>query len=299
MLRCVRDEPTPVTSRRYRQRRSRSRVPIGLGLLALLLISSGAAYWVYTGRTSLVPASDSGDVAAPESSLPLESDAERAQEDLPPVAVSPPAEEAATGEAARARLGEGRELSDESFRDTVGEVADHPLAVQVLRRPDLVRALTAAVLEVTEGRSPKKRFGYLEPRAAFDVRGDLLYLRALPESYARYDPLVNAFLAIKAADLVEVYALFEPLFDDAYAELGYPGEDFDPVIVRAIDLLLEVPVLTKEPALVPRAKTYAFEDPALEELLGSQRQLLRMGPRNVERVQQHLLELRAALLARS
>jgi len=189
--------------------------------------------------------------------------------------------------------------SDDAWRDSTEPAASHPLARKVLGQPDLIRTLVTATLEVSEGNNPRKRFSYLAPRSPFEVRGDLTYLRLDPASYRRYDALVSAFVALDTDALLDAYATFEPLFDEAYAELGYPGEDFDTALRTAVRELLAVPILGKPPALVPRAKTYAYEDPALEELSSAQRQLLRMGPENVRKVQSKLRELETRLAERS
>jgi Protein of unknown function (DUF3014) len=55
--------------------------------------------------------------------------------------------------------------------------------------------------------------------------------------------------------------------------------------------LLETPVIEKPIALTRPSVMYAFEDPELETLSSAQRQLLRMGPRNVRIVQQKLREI--------
>jgi len=189
--------------------------------------------------------------------------------------------------------------SDAILRDFAAPLDSHPLAKRVLNQPDLIQTFVTAALEVAEGRSPQQRFEYLAPKGQFKVRGDLLYLRIDPASYARYTPLVDALSALDASALVRVYTRLEPLFDQAYAELGYPGEDFDDTFRAALDVLLAVPELDRAPALIPRAKTYAYEDPELEALAPAQRQLLRMGPANVERTKRKLRELKALLEARN
>jgi len=190
------------------------------------------------------------------------------------------------------------DASDAPWRAAVLPHAPNALARRVLGESDLIRTFVTSVLEVAEGRSPNKRFDYLAPKQPFKVQGDALYIRIDPASYARYDALVDAFLAMDIDALVEAYDRYEPLFDEAYAELGYPGEDFDEQLELALDVLLRVPTPTKSPALIPRAKTYAYEEPEYEELNSAQRQLLRMGPRNVARVQMRLREVQKRILAR-
>jgi hypothetical protein len=60
--------------------------------------------------------------------------------------------------------------------------------------------------------------------------------------------------------------------------------------------LLDTPVPSDPIAVVPgKGATYAYKDPALEALAPIQKQLLRMGPDNVRRVQARLRAIRAEL----
>ena len=268
-----------------------------IGLVVLLLGAGGATYWYLEGGDDALDFT----VASPVEDVASSPPAPQELEEPPPEPFLPdplPETETEPEPISEPPPAASLDESDDPFRQEVDSAATHPLAAQVLRRSDLIRTLVTSTVEVAEGRTPRKRFDYLEPKAPFEVRGNLTYLRAEPQSYTRYDTLVDAFSALDTTALMLAYERFEPLFDEAYAELGYPGEDFDDMVEAAVDVLLQVPVLSKEPALIPRAKTYAFEDPALEGLSSAQRQLLRMGPRNVRRAQQKLQELKSLLRAR-
>jgi hypothetical protein len=75
---------------------------------------------------------------------------------------------------------------------------------------------------------------------------------------------------------------------DAYRELGHPEGDIDAAVEQAIVRLLQTPVVDGDILLDQRAVAYTFRDPSLERLTGAQKQLLRMGPRNVRTVQTQL-----------
>ena len=51
---------------------------------------------------------------------------------------------------------------------------------------------------------------------------------------------------------------------------------------------LETPIVEGDVAVVPLIQGYGYADASLESLSGAQKQLLRMGPDNVRRVQQKL-----------
>jgi hypothetical protein len=183
---------------------------------------------------------------------------------------------------------------DARLRALVGKraLARHPLVTQGLAEPEFVFTLVGAVLDVAEGRSPADRFPFLTPALAFAVRGDPQKPQIAPESYKRYDALVDAFAALDSVETVRLYRQLEPIFDEAMGRHGYPGSDFDETLGQALSIALDTPVVPAEQPLLPHgAKRYAFANEALQTLEPVQRQLLRMGPRNVERVLDKLADL--------
>ena len=82
---------------------------------------------------------------------------------------------------------------------------------------------------------------------------------------------------------------------DAYRELGFPEGDFDPVLERAIGVLLATPAVEGDSALREKVITYEFVDPNVESLPAAAKQLLRMGPDNMRIVQAKLREIAVQL----
>jgi hypothetical protein len=168
-----------------------------------------------------------------------------------------------------------------------------------LAQSELVRTLAAVVLNVAEGESPRLHLSFLAPRAGFSVierRSGRLTLD--PASYARYDALGDAVASLDAGECARVYRLLEPLFESAYRELGHPEGGFSRKLGVAFTRLLEVPVLEGEVPLVEVQKAvvvYEFVDEKLEALSIPQKHLLRMGPRNVRRVQETIRAFAEAL----
>jgi hypothetical protein len=87
------------------------------------------------------------------------------------------------------------------------------------------------------------------------------------------------------------------LLVDALQELGLRGPDARSLLVNGIDQALATPVLVGEVELVQRNVLYEYADPAVEALPPLQKQLLRMGPDNLHRVQVYLRALRGELVA--
>ena len=191
------------------------------------------------------------------------------------------------------------EGSDALARDLARALSGHPLFASWLAQSELVRTLTAVVLNVAEGESPRSHLAFMAPRGAFaaiERRSGRLTLD--PARYARYDAVGDAAASLDAGDCARVYRLLEPLFESAYRELGHPEGGFSKKLGAAFDRLLEVPLLEGEVPLAEVKKAvvvYAFVDEKLEALSIPQKHLLRMGPRNVRRIQEKIRAIADAL----
>jgi len=116
-----------------------------------------------------------------------------------------------------------------------------------------------------------------------------------PDNAARYTPYVRALEAVDSAKLVALYVRFYPLFQQAYAELGYPSRYFNDRVFEVIDHLLATPDVRGPIALVQPKVMYEYADPALQDLSAGQKMLVRMGPENEAKVKAKLRELKKAL----
>ena len=116
-----------------------------------------------------------------------------------------------------------------------------------------------------------------------------------PRSYARYDGLADTLESMDPANLARLYSLLKPRMRDAYRELGHPEGDIDAAVERALVHLLETPAPDGEITLDRQGVPYTYRDPALERLSPAQKQLLRMGPRNVRIVKDRLREIAGQL----
>lgn len=177
-------------------------------------------------------------------------------------------------------------------------VARAPLAWMEWRvRDDLVR-LAAVVLEYgARGQVPRRSLSFVtvEP---FEVREEAEGLFIPPQSYARYDAVVEAALALPAEDAAALFTLLEPLLAEAIRELGVLDSSPRDMLERAIDHVLATPIVTGPVALTRPKVYYEFADPTLEALAPLQKQLLRTGPANLGKVRDHAKRLRAALTPR-
>lgn len=159
----------------------------------------------------------------------------------------------------------------------------------------LARRFTAAVYAVGEGKSPRRAIERPFLRGNFAVTTVGGKTRIDPASYARYDRIADTVAAIDPAKAAAAYKLLQPLLQEAWEEVGTPGETFEAAALRAIDHLLEAPTAPADAPVYLQDGLYRFEDPALESLTTAQKHLLRMGPENAAKVKEALRNVRAAL----
>jgi hypothetical protein len=186
--------------------------------------------------------------------------------------------------------------SDAFVRQTAGGLSGHPEFARWLGRTALVRTLTAVVVNIGDGETPRPHLDFLAPMQRF--RGARRPGQATvpdPAGFKGYDAFADAVVSVDATGAANAYRTLETLFDAAYVDLGHPEGGFRRALDKAIGALLAVPVLPADVELLPHAIGFRYADPKLEALTPAQKQFLRIGPRNVRLVQGKLRDLAAAL----
>jgi hypothetical protein len=184
--------------------------------------------------------------------------------------------------------------SDTLVRSLAGGLSPHASLAEWLAKEGNIERFVAAVDAVASGETPRPLLLFLAPASGFKVVEREGHIYVDPRSYQRYDGIAEVVATIDPARAVEVYRTLQPLCEAAYRDLGHPDGRFDDALGRALRVLLATPVVEGDVELAPKVVTYAFADPKLEGLRPAQRQLFRMGPRNVRLVQTELRALAAA-----
>jgi len=160
---------------------------------------------------------------------------------------------------------------------------------------DVVRHFVAAIDNLPR-KTVAQRIMPIKPvTGAFRTSGPEGSTVVGPDNAARYTPYVRALQAVDSAKLVALYVRFYPLFQQAYAELGYPSRYFNDRVFEVIDHLLATPDVRGPIALVQPKVMYEYADPSLQDLSAGQKMLVRMGPENEAKVKAKLRELKKAL----
>jgi hypothetical protein len=137
--------------------------------------------------------------------------------------------------------------------------------------------------------------GRLSGKFVVSASGDNGPYYLSPDNFGRYDPLVDILTEADLDDVVATYRRFYPLFQEAYAQLGYPDSYFNDRVVAVIDDLLATPQPEEPIRLLRPHVLYKFEDPRLEALSSGQKLLLRMGPEHAARIKERLAEFRTRI----
>jgi hypothetical protein len=185
--------------------------------------------------------------------------------------------------------------SDAAVRELVGSVAIPAAMRGWLQHKEILRTVAAAVDSIARGESPAPQLPFLAPAAKFTASERNGKFTIDPRSFKRYDPLVDAFMAVPDGAWVTWYRKLRPALEKAFAELGYPGITFSQRLGQAIEQLLRTPLPRDNAELEKRIVCYAYADAGLENLNPAQKHLMRLGPENVARIQGKLRALAAAL----
>jgi hypothetical protein len=183
--------------------------------------------------------------------------------------------------------------SDEYLKLALSDVLGSRIVAEMLADRDLIPRIVATVDNLTRDHVAERIRPVAGLAGAFDAEPiNNNEFKISVDSYRRYDVLVDLVTRADLNELTEVYGRFYPLFQKAYADLGYPNAYFNDRLVAVIDHLLVTPVV-KDPINVVRPHVlYEFADMDLESLSSGQKLLMRMGNEHATRIKTTLSELR-------
>lgn len=174
-------------------------------------------------------------------------------------------------------------------------LSSDPEYARWLQAGGLVDRIAASVAAVSEGHSPREPLSFLAPQGSFKVEERKTGTFISTASYARYDTVARVVNSLDVEAVGRAYSALRPALSAAYATLAPPGARFDQALQRSMQTLLAVPVVHGDTEVVPRGAVWAYKDTSLEALTPAQKHLLRMGPKNVARMQEKLRALSDAL----
>lgn len=252
-----------------------SRLPLVAGIVVVVLIGLGIAWFLLRPK----PVEPAG--PAPTPPTPTAAPTPAAPAETPPPQ-GPPLPTL--------------DQSDPRTRELLGAMSSDPEFQKWTANEGLVRRFTAASFNIAEGESPRAVLAFLAPQGTFQVVERNGHTFIAPESFARYDTVARVLGSLDIQATTQAYRMLKPLIDQAFKEIGPPGQRFDAVLSRAIQRMLDTPVPDSDLEVVDTpGVNYAYAVPDLEHLSAAQKHLLRMGPANAHAIQAKLRELHKAL----
>ncbi|NVJ04048.1 DUF3014 domain-containing protein [Myxococcus sp. AM001] len=243
---------------------SQNRMHWGVGVAALVLLFAGVGTWWVMRQ--------------PATALPH-----------PSVAVIPKPSHPGVAPRTEPPLPSSAEL-DVLLRTKLARASLLPEFAAWLKEQDLLRRFVTVVGNVANGDSPREAVSFLAPAGTFEARRKGGKLVIEKKSYARYDVLGKVVGSLDMGVLVSTYRDVRHLAERLHKETARPGSTFDATLHLAFEQVLAVPVIDGDVEVVPKGAMFVYADPKLEGLTAAQKHLLRMGPKNLRRLQDKVRE---------
>lgn len=184
------------------------------------------------------------------------------------------------------------EESDEYIR---GAVVGWGLPGSWLKNDYLISRVSTLLTSASLGELPRRQLIFLAPKVGFKVFQDGKKIYVNPENYRRFDSLVESIESIPVGKLARLIRDLDPLLRFSLRKLGIPQSP-ESVLLQALDRVIGVPEVPPKVELVRSVVVFKFADPDLERLTELEKQLVRMGPSNLEKLRSFARKLRVLYL---
>ena len=256
---------------------------LSMTLIVLGLITYLKIFKVEEYSTTEIPSQEIStieDVVIPEASIPKSLPAENSEPDISNKVFSlPPLDD-----------------SDEFLRKRISLLSKNQDLSVWITADDLLRRIVSYTDGLSRGVALDKIFPLSPPDGKFTTHmdGENIWLNA--GNYERYDRTISAIVSLNPKMLAKIFHFSRPLLETAFAELGYNIRQMDGIILTALDQIIATPVIYEPIMLTRESVTYKFADSNLERLKPIQKQLIRSGPTNTERIKNQAAAIKKYLL---
>lgn len=166
----------------------------------------------------------------------------------------------------------------------------------LFNREEMIRHFVVTVDNVAQGQLVAGQPVLMKPASGYQVeeitQNRFKVANSNPE---RYEPYIQLLESVPARQLLALKQRYQPLLDEAFAELGYPDVTFDQRLRQAIALLLATPTAPIAAELIRPSVMYTYADEQLEALPEAQKQVLRLSPAQQQRFKALLTTYQQAL----
>lgn len=248
--------------------------------IAVLLVAGAAWYWWQQESAAPPPIARVETPAPPVETSPgappVEHPIEQAKPEAPPATEPPPP------------LAE----SDKVIQDALVGMLGRDAVLSHLNVADYVRRVVATVDNLPRKRAPARMWPVSPMADSFVVQGKDETAFVDPANARRYASFVKLVESADTGQFVALYVRLYPLFQQAYADLGYSNRYFNDRLVEVIDHLLAAPEVKGPIQLTKPWIMWEFADPKLEALSAGHKMMVRVGPDNAVRLKAKLREVR-------
>lgn len=182
--------------------------------------------------------------------------------------------------------------SDSFVLDALAYLVNNKNLMKLFHTEQVIHNMVATIDSLPEQRVPANIMPFEQVAGHFATAGAEDNLTISPRNAARYIPYVKIAEAVDSKQLVELYVLLYPLFQQAYEDLGYPGKNFNDQLIETLDDLLDTPNVKEPVKLVQPKYFYLYADPDIEALSIGQKIMIRLGSKNAKLVRNKLLEIK-------
>ena len=171
---------------------------------------------------------------------------------------------------------------------------------------DMIRRFVVFTDNFSQGALAYKHSPLVSPSSSFSATETQIFDKENQQEWLwdsqserRFSLYIDLLKSIDNDSLVSWYHEIKPLIDQAYAELGYPDDDFTDVLQSAITRILDAELPKSELRIIRPSVMYKYQDPEIEALDDVDKLLLRLGKENLLIIKSALLEFSEKLASES
>ena len=165
----------------------------------------------------------------------------------------------------------------------------------LILKKDMARQFVVFIDNLAQGELIRKASPMIGPDNKFTTSEITNKTYLNPDSYHRYDIYADFVSGLNDQELAATYRELKPLFEEAFAELGYTDTSFDARIQQAFKMIADAPIVEDPIELTSISVNYKYVDANLEALPNAQKLLIRMGPENTRKIKNAVKRLQPLL----
>ena len=181
--------------------------------------------------------------------------------------------------------------SDPFVFETLQTLQNGMALVNALAEDQIVRKFVVFVENISRGEFPQTGLPYKglgQEMPVNEIDDNLFVMDQV--AHSRFDQVVSTFVETDTDSAVIIYHMLSPLFQQAYAEIGFRNVSFDETLRAAINNVLRTTNMEGPYQLVKPSVMYLYADSSVENLAEVHKQLLRIGPDNTSALKAKLRE---------